>query len=330
MISNNFRNITYFEKIKNICVSYLYNNYDFCYLSAMHEKNKNIGADTTIIGSSHAMNGIIENELGNAGDVISFCISSQDLYYDFEHIKRAVEKGARPIKRCLMNLGYYMMYQDLSMSKQIRIIIPETYMNLFGDYCVHNYRDAIRIDLMKNVDIDTELYPYETVSDLCRFWGINALKEQSTFYGPLMKRENNNMLGVKHVIWKELSDEQKTDYVINRVVNGHNKHINHLDTRKENGIILEEMVKYLHEHKIKTYFFITPFTKKYNEYIEPKYLPDIFKALDSLKYPVEFLDMNDYGDYFDDSDFIDSDHLNELGAHKATAILNNYIKLVEG
>ena len=81
-----FNQEDYFEIIKKTCIQYLYSNYDYCYLKAMHEKNQIEGADTIIVGSSHAMNGIIESELKNGGGVISFCISSQDLYYDFMHV----------------------------------------------------------------------------------------------------------------------------------------------------------------------------------------------------------------------------------------------------
>ena len=123
----------YFENLQRICLNYLLNNYDLCYLSAMHLKNRSIGADTVVVGSSHAMNGIIENEMTFVENVIQFSISSQDIYFDYEHVKKAVSEMKKPIRRCLVNLGYYMLYQDLSLSTRLRMLISSVYLNLFGE-----------------------------------------------------------------------------------------------------------------------------------------------------------------------------------------------------
>ncbi len=323
-----FSELSYFDGLKNICVEYLYKNYDYCYLSAMHEKNRVHGADTIIVGSSHAMNGIIERELYNAGDVISYCISSQDLFYDYEHVKKALIEGKRPIKRCIINLGYYTLHNDISKSELVRSIIPKTYLNLFGTKCMHHFQ-CEKMDLFEGVISDHYYYPLDGVAQFVSFWATNVMLEQSSFYGDLLRREDNNMLGVQKVDWKTLSEEERMTYARNRTENGHNKHIKYTDSRLENEGILREMVSFLCENGIKIYFLITPYTKAYMQCIEPRYQPDIFQLLDRLPYPVEFLDMNSYVDIFSDADFVDSDHLNLQGAHKATAVLNSYIKMAE-
>lgn len=320
----------YFETIQQICLAYLSKNYDFCYLSAMHHKNRDYGADTIIVGSSHAMNGIIEKELTAAGEVVQFSISSQDLYYDFEHIKKAVSEGKRPIKRCMINLGYYTLHQDISLSTSIRELIQLTYLNLFGDETYHNWKEAKKVNPFSRVIFDEEIFPRDIIEELCNYWAEKAILEQNSYYGNLLTRENGNMLGLKKVKWATLNEDEREAYTFDRVNNGHNKHINHIATRAENGAILSEVVDFLVENHIKPYFFITPFTDCYMRHIDPRYKADIIKALDELDYPVEFLDMNDYSEQFDDSDFLDSDHLNLEGAHKATALLNSNICIAEG
>ena len=325
-----YKDMAYFDKLKIICGTYLYHNYDYCYLSAMHKKNRIQGADTIILGNSHAMNGIIEKELLCAGDVISFCISSQDLYYNFLHLKKAVSEGARPIQRCLINLGYYVLYWDLSKSETLKGIITRTYLNLFGEEYFHHFEQAKRDDLFEDDLVDAGMYPREVVEPLARFWSDQVMHEQSSFYGDMMEREKNNLWGVDNVDWSSINDEQRKAYVNIRVVNGHNRHIKYKETREENGEILKEMVSFLVKHHIKPYFFITPYTKHYMDTIHPAYLPDIYEALDALDTPVEFFDMNYYSDLVTNDDFIDADHLNINGAHKATAVLNDYIKMAEG
>ena len=184
------------------------------------------------------------------------------------------------------------------------------------------------LDLYVDDSFDTKMYPRNVVEPLVCYWSKQVMLEQSSFYGDLMKREENNMWGVENVDWASVNDEQRRAYVINRVA-GHNRQIKYKETREENGEILKEMVLFLFEHQIKPYFFITPYTKLYMECIYSEFLPDIFEALDSLDTPVEFLDMNYYTDNFTDEDFIDSDHLNLNGAHKATAVLNSFIEMAE-
>ena len=320
----------YFSNLQQICMDYLSRNYDLCYLSAMHHKNRDIGADTIIVGSSHSMNGIIESELTSAGDVIQFSMFSQDLFYDYEHIKMAVYEKKKPIQRCLINLGYYMLFQDLSLSKHVRVLIQSVYLNLFGDDKYHNWPEAERNDTFSSVVFDEEMYPPELIKELCKFWAEKAMLEQSSYYGDLLTRESINMLGVKKVQWGLLSEADRRTYAENRVLNGHNKHIEHVRSREENGEILSNMVKFLTGNGIKTYFFISSFTDEYMRLIDPRYIEDIFKALSELPYPVEFFDMNDQPGEFDDGDFLDSDHLNLQGAHKATALLDSFICMAEG
>ena len=52
-------------------------------------------------------------------------------------------------------------------------------------------------------------------------------------------------------------------------------------------------------------------------------MEDIYQLPDNLDLPVEFLDMNEL-DCFTDSDFLDTDHLNDIGAEKASKVLNDF------
>lgn len=98
-IDNKFLTDNYFNKLEQIAIQYVHNNYNYCYLKAMHEKNREIGTSTIVVGSSHAMNGVVEELFPNE-DVINFSISSQDLYCDFLHIKKAIREGKKQIRRC--------------------------------------------------------------------------------------------------------------------------------------------------------------------------------------------------------------------------------------
>lgn len=310
----------YFVDLQQIALHYLLSNYDYCYLDAMHEKNRKLGSKTIIAGSSHAMNGVVEAELPEG--TINFSISSQDLYFDFLNIKKAVEEGKRQIENCVINIGYYMMYQDLSLSKTLEHLMYRVYGPLFGD--THNYQGEKNVDLWSAYKKFEAVYSEQLIQRLCLEFGRKFFEEESSYYGSLKVREENNLLRANGIIWKNLSEEQKHIYAQKRATD-HNRLKKHLSSRKENGIIVQEMTQYLHKKEIKPIFTIFPFTRFYNYYIDEEYKKDIFSLLDSLPYEVEFLDMNDYIDMFEDEDFLDTDHLNLTGAKKASKLLNDFI-----
>lgn len=306
----------YFSGMLQPALQYLWTNYDYCYLKAMHEKNRNVGCKTIIAGSSHAMNGIVETEMPESA--INFSISSQDVYFDFLNVKRAIEEGKQRIDNCIINIGYYMLYQDLSLSTTMGYLMSSVYGPLFGD--VHNCTDKIAqvSDSMRLDDWKQQLY-----MDFARTY----FERESSYYGELKAREQNNFLLANGVIWQKLSEEEKEAYAKKRTAD-HNRLKKHQASREENGKIVLEMVKYLHGKGIKPVFVIFPFTRFYNKYIDTDYKKDIFSLLDSLPLEVEFLDMNDFSELFADEDFLDTDHLNLAGAVKATRLLGSFMTAV--
>lgn len=306
----------YFSGLLQPALQYLWTNYDYCYLKAMHEKNRNVGCKTIIAGSSHAMNGIVEKELPQSA--INFSISSQDVYFDFLNVRRAIEEGKQRIENCIINIGYYMLYQDLSLSKTMGYLMSSVYAPLFGD--VHNCTEefAKAPDGKSFHDWKQQLY----MDFACAYF-----ERESSYYGQLKAREQNNLLLANGVIWQKLTEKEKEAYAINRTAD-HNRLKKHQASRDENGKIVQQMVEYLHGKGIKPMFVIFPFTGLYNKYIDAAYKEDIFSLLDGLPLQVEFLDMNDFSDMFGDEDFLDTDHLNLAGAVKATRLLGSVMEAV--
>ena len=311
----------YFEELKKTALTYLACNYDYCYLDAMHEKNRQLGAKTIIAGSSHAMNGVMEKYLER--EAINFSVSSQDVYFDFLHIRRACEEGRQNIENCVINIGYYMLFQDLSLSKNMNYLVRMIYEPLFHD-SHHMQIDCPYNPLQEAVESGKGVFSKELITLFCREWGRKLFMEQGSFYGELKCRKGNNSMALQGIVWELLSEQEKEGYAKLRAAD-HNRLYAHKESRTENGIWIEEMVKYLSERNIRTIFAVFPFTKWYNQYVNPQYKEDIYQLLDNLELPVEFLDMNEL-DCFTDSDFLDTDHLNDIGAEKASEVLNYFLE----
>lgn len=236
----------YFEELKITALNYLTHNYDYCYLDTMHAKNRQKGAKTIIAGSSHAMNGIMEKYFGES--VINFSVSSQDVYCDFLHIKKACEEGKQIIGNCIINIGYYMLFQDLSLSKNMNYLIRTIYEPLFHD-SHHMHIDCPYNPLQDTVESGKELFSKELITLFCREWSRNIFMEQGSYYGELKSRKRNNAMALQGIEWELLTESEKEKYAQLRAAD-HNRLYAHKESRIENGNLIEEMVKYLSERNI--------------------------------------------------------------------------------
>ena len=321
----------YFNKLKQITLDYIGRNYDLCYLKAMHEELRCRGANTIIVGSSHAMNGLLAGEMSASdwGKTVNLSISSQDIWFDYQNAKKAVAETATPIRNCIINFGYYMMYQDLSRSGNLSYMLPCIYAHIFGcGEAMHHMNVTGSADLLNKMQYDRELFPDEIIRPLCEYWTTRAFMEQGEYYGYIKTREQNSALGLKKVLWQTLDEYEKTKVASERA-DIHNAMKKYTASKEENDKLLQEIILFLHRNGIRTFVVITPFTGFYNRFIDPSMKKEIETCLEEVPVPVEYLDMNDYPDCFSDGDFIDADHLNAEGAVHVTAFLNSYLRFID-
>jgi len=309
-------------ELRKLATRYCLLNYDFCYFSAMHYKNRMEDIQTIIVGSSHAMNGIVEDVF----DVrpVNFSISSQDIFYCYEHIKKAVNESKGRIKNCIIDLGYYALYQDVSLSKKIgKALIPRVYMPLFEN--AHHYQEALDYDMLQMLSYDRMRYDDALVRSVCEQWAQADMLNDPTYYGKRRSREKNSRCFLEGNVWLNISEEKREQIAAGRAEE-HNRLKKYIATKQENIVIIKEMVEFMVRHNIRVVFVVFPFTSYYNRFIDFEYKTEIYDVLNEIEYSVEFLDMNEL-DSFGVEDFVDSDHLNYRGAVKASRILNSYLNL---
>jgi len=300
------RNI--YKEEQRSMVDYLNEHYEYCYLESMHYINSHQKTDTIITGLSYGLSGIESNLL--SGNVLNLSMNSQDLYYDFLHIKRAVADAKGSISTCIITLGYYSFFYDLSRGS-LAWKSAWTYMPLFSDTHHANY-----------VDLDTLDF---TCSDECRNFYHSFFEENPSFWGKAMLREHMCKTITEKGGWAKLSASER-DREAYELVQKHNHHIIHEDTCLENIIIFRNMISFLVANHIRPIVAILPFSKEYLKYINPSYKEVLMTVLEELPDDIliDFIDMNEI-DIFTDEDILDSNHVNHKGALKATKIMNGII-----
>ena len=297
------------------------NNYDYYYFEALYDriiKNPS-GVETIITGLSYGVDGVIRSELPLC---LNFSMHSQDVFYDSLHIQRLLGYEELNIKTCIMCLGYYSLYYDLSLSANNGHKVYKTYYPIFGD--THN------IENNKNIDNYSEYKKlYDEIKKKADSLGITELalryfeENNYEYYGNSMKRLWWTPFESNASNFAELSDDEKVWYAEYRA-ELHNKQYKYKKTFDENTVILNRIFHELYNKGIRIFVCIMPFTWDYLRIINKNYKTEMVSFFDNIDVPIEFVDLNDL-DVWRDEHFLNVDHLTSEGALLATRILNSII-----
>ncbi|MES5954327.1 hypothetical protein QCI42_12780 [Bacillus fungorum] len=300
-----------------------FRNYDYNYLNDMINVSKNDeNIKTLITGLSYSLFGIEPALL--KGNGMNLSLASQDIYYSFKIIKDIINEN-KSIENCVIGLAYYSFYFDLSRGSEAKRI-GEVYDPLFNDghhYEVSNRKTNIAHHEFENYVPDVIKIIFN-VNELEQKMIDNYYNEVGlNYFNRYMSRKNGSLLGNSSL--KDLTEQQKVTLGTERA-ESHNKIIKYEETAKENTRIFEELLQFLKEHDIKPIIVIFPTTKYYREKLDSNYKKIFYNKLShfSKEYKLEIIDLFD-SDRFNESDFLDFDHLDDTGAKKVTNVLNDML-----
>ena len=270
------------EDTLQLCERFLKKNYNYIWLKTMLEKGKGFTDHTNatlITGSSHALNGIRETAWKNA---LNCSMHSQDLYYDFL-CARTVVKGTARFQRCFIVFGYYIAYQDLSLSKGMRdYVVSPVYYPIFGD--AHNWSEPVAADIWK----DFKELSAETMAQ-CENWSRKTICKEATYYSQFRRRKP--FFDFEGRFWWELTAEDQDRYARQRA-EGHNSILKYTDSFYENMQILKDYVHFLHLQDVMPIVVIPPFSSAYNRYIDKNLKTAVTEMTESLAESLCFVDFN--------------------------------------
>lgn len=216
-------------------------------------------------------------------------------------------------------LGYYALYDDLSMSRSLRRLMQSVYQPLIQKS--HNYFCA-PYDLWQNVK---ERYPFLTAEhcSVCEEWIENFFKNRN-FFNDLYHREDNVQEKYRGFLWTEAEEKQRQKYAEIRAED-HNKLRCYSKTFEENQKLLQEYIGFLCQNNIVPIVVIPPFTREYRHFLSLKFQAELLEVLGRMEFAIDYYDFNET-DIFDDNAFFDMDHLNERGAELLTECLRQIVE----
>jgi len=241
---------------------------------------------------------------------INCSMHSQDIYYDYLCARETIKEKGR-FNKCFIIFGYYIAFQDLSLSKNSReTMIRYVYYPVFNDS--HNWEEPTTIDLWRdNPEIN------EKEKAVCELIALRKISEKDGYYSDAVPRRP--YFDLKGNVWTNISDEEK-ELFGKRRAEDHNRLSTHESSLTENKEILKEFIHFLNMYETKPIIVIPPFTDYYNRYVNQRSREGVEELIKNVTDKFEFIDFNKEK-IFDDSDFVDTDHLNVKGAEKFSQIL---------
>lgn len=278
---------------------------------AMYDKS----ITNIIIGNSYPLVGVDKEMIRK--DTVNLSVSSQDLYYSIELFKKAISMN-KNINTCILGISYFLLRQDLSMgqSEYSKNMIKYLYNPLLED--CHNSKEEhmLKISNLETLGVDILLKTIFDLEKVESYFGLKLYEKYNIFYN---KDLNPRILTYK---WSELKEDIKYKYSEYRAEQ-HNKLYQYENTKEEYTKLLNQFLEFLNENNVELKCVVFPTTKYYEKKISKEFKKEFAEIIKYLKEKnIKVIDLRLKNEYFTDEDFADADHLNDLGAIKAT----NFIK----
>jgi len=236
----------------------------------------------------------------------------QDIYYDLLLARTAIT-SCSSIKYVFAGGGLYYFHSDLSRNKVERdSLINKVYYPLFHD--AHNWSSPNEEKTQQH-----ELYDQEQMGLLLFF--TQYLKNNGEYFHKNNKRSDNKVEYEKgkDIEWHKRSPEQRNEWGRLRAT-AHNKNLKFHESYNENIQYVNNFVEYCNSKNIKFIFLLFPQTDSYLRHLSFELREEFVKAINRIEEDFYFIDLSQKVNY-QESDFVDMDHLGDSGAEKTCNFL---------
>ena len=319
---NRFFEPTFFDEIKTLLLTYAFDNYDYCFLDEKWKLCHDTRPDVVMCGSSYMMDGFREDV--SEYNTVNLSITSQDLYYIREVLKRYIIEIKKP-DVFVFSGGRYILYHDLSMQNRESIVIPRTLYRVYG---VSHHKDKdLEYNPARCFNTSYEIFREPEFLTFADKWTRELITENGyRYYGTVMRSDRDSVdKWSGYSSWVSMPEEVKRAAAVKRTDN-HNKLKKYTETFRENVGILTDICRICVENGIVPVLAMYPHSLNYMELIDSSYIDELISVMEEIPYPLHFIDMNANPELFTEDDFRDSDHLSEAGAFKATVLIDRLLK----
>lgn len=276
--------------------------------------------ETIVLGSSYGRTGVIKQF--SEQDFIKLAVQGGDCFMTYTILRYFLEHCGSPdtVKRCILPISYWFFFADRSITSDLLPSKPFTtyFHELFKD--VHNYPHKFVSDFYDKMLNECKYsfyvkYCLDTVSLDHQIYSRFISKGEELFPDPQVSNTD-------YIYWT------KTRQIISAIEEpiSWEKFLKYENTLKENQSILVDFIDLLAQFNIDLIVLLTPMSKTFLEGVTADVTTAFEKNLQEFFPNFQYIDMNNLAEIqFEDSDFLDSTHLNRNGAEKFTHYINKII-----
>lgn len=237
-------------------------------------------------------------------EVAMLATPSQDLFYDFEMLKKCYADHGDTLAYVIAGLCPYTLRFDLSQAKGSR----ERTIEYYRDYkTLHNYKP----DISEKLDsIEKAIYD---------IWGYDFIDEVYYHYIYPLHTMETAISTAQWTFDEKCIDEQTTNDMYAKT------HKEYPETLKENKEILSQYMQFCKNHNLKLFFVMPPFTNYYKANWNNDYVDELWAAINELGADVDYTILDFTDETWEDYYFGDYAHLNDIGAIRFTPMLDRVI-----
>lgn len=303
-------------KNKDYAYREFFSNYDYYWLKYTMERGASERVSSLLVGHSLPRFAINDRDIDG---LINLSFLSQDYYYSGKIIERALDV-IPSLKTVILGTSYVSPFIDLSRMKNRDELsrIVKVYDRYFHD---HHNADMVSCEDIRKKLLDNNVHAFDEEFEKEEFFKMYDERKDDYFC-----RERDRQ-SLSDVVWGELSEEKRLEETKIRA-DFHNRLCEHRNTYDENTKILRNIANLCHDKGVHFFMMVFPLNKDYRELINPEYRVHYQRQIDGI--PVEYrpkcFDFSDISQIDSVTDFVDADHLNDIGAAKMTAIFLNTLE----
>ena len=298
-----------------------FNNYDYYWLKYTMDRGIQEQACYLIAGHSLARFGINDRDVPG---LINLAFLSQDYYYSYKIIQKALDK-IHTLKHIVIGTGYLSPYMDLSGARNKNELAR--IVRVYGRY----FQDIHHMDASEYERMRSEILP--GINDDPEDTAPGNRFSEDTFFRLYEERKDDyfcqerDRQHLSEVFWAELTEdkryrlaERRTDY--------HNRLLKHHEIYEENSSVLQTIALLCRVKGVLLSLVVFPSNHYYRSTLDPQ-LQEGYRRQVSLipenSRPLQW-DLFDSAEFDSVNDYVDTDHLNDRGSSKMTAMMRDYLE----
>ena len=307
----------FLDEKADVAYKTFFDNYDYYWLKHTFDRGVTENAKYLLVGHSLARFGINDRDIPG---MINLAFLSQDYYYSYKITEKVIE-SIPALEHVVIGTSYYSSYMDISRTRSVGEL--ERIVRVYGRY----FKDIHNMDVQTYTDLKEGILSIKNIEGRSMLPKDDAQRMYEARCGDYFYGEYNRKV-VSGSNWSDLLLEDDRYRAAKFRTDFHNRMPTYKDSYKENCVVLQKFADLCHKAGVKLSMVVFPANCYYRHYLDPRLREGYLKQIENISDECRPMlwDLCDSAEFDSVNDYVDTDHLNDRGAWKMTAMMKDYLE----